>query len=377
MNQQALDKLTKARTGLLIDQPFFGTLAMRLKMIEDTTVPTLAVNGKVMKYNPEFVNQQSNDLMKSAVAHEVLHCVLEHVGPHGRGMTLNPEKWNWAADYATNEILKESGFTLGADWLHNPAFKDMTAEHIYSLIPDPPPNGGGGGGSGNGQGQKPLDQIEPGDPDPAMAATDAAEWKVATVQAANAAKAVGKLSESLERFVEQQKQNKVDWRAVLRSFVTQAAKDDYAWSRPNRKMMAHGYCLPGLHSERMGKVYVGSDESGSVDDAIVSAFSAEVAAIKEDLSPEEVVLFHHSVEVGKVEHFGPDDPFVLKRYCYGGTSFIPTIEAMQAMPEPPVCAVMLTDLYGPFPPSPPDFPVLWVTINKEVAPWGDTLHIDV
>lgn len=371
-DQQALDKLTKARTGLLIDQPFFGTLSMRLKMVEDPSTETLAVNGKVMKYNPAFVNSQSNDLMKSAVAHEVMHCVLEHCGSNGRGMTLNPEKWNWAADYATNEILKESGFTLGDSWLHNPAFKGMSAEHIYSLIPDPPPNGGS-----NGQGQKPLDQVQPGDTDPAMAATDAAEWKVATVQAANAAKAVGKLSEALEQFVEQQKENKVDWKSVLRDFVSQAAKDDFAWSRPNRKMVAMGYCLPGMHSERMGKVFVGSDESGSVDNAIVSAFSAEINAIKEDMSPEEIVVFHHAVDVGKVEHFGPDDPFELTRYCNGGTSFKPTIKAMQDMPEPPICAVMLTDLYGPFPASPPDFPVLWVTINREKAPWGDTIHIEV
>lgn len=370
MNQQALDKITKARTGLLIDQPFFGTLAMRLKMIENPDIPTLRVDGKSMEYNPAFVNSKDNDIMKSAVAHEVMHCVLEHCGPDGRGIHLNPEKWNWAADYAANHILKESGFTIPSDWLHDAQYGGMTAEHIYSLIPDPPPNGGG-----NGQGQKPVDQVSPGNPDPAMAAADKAEWQVATVQAANAAKAVGKLSQTLEQFIDQMQENKVDWRAILRQFITQAAKEDYAWQRPNRKMIPHGYYLPGLYSEKCGKIDIGSDESGSIDNAILSAFSAEINAIREDVSPEAIRVFHHSVEVGKVEHFGPDDPFELKRHCNGGTSFIPTLAAMTE--DPPICAIMLTDLEGPLPKDPPPFPVLWLCTTKNVAPFGETIHIEV
>ena len=107
IDQAALDRMTKARTGLLIDQPFFGTLAMRLKMVEDKSIKTLNVDGQTMHYNPEFVKSMDNDLCKSAVAHEVMHCVLEHVGSTGRGITLNPKKWNYAADYATNDILKK------------------------------------------------------------------------------------------------------------------------------------------------------------------------------------------------------------------------------------------------------------------------------
>lgn len=381
LNKEALDKMTRARTHLLIEQPFFGTLAMRLKLVEDTSAKTLRVDGKTVQYNPTFVNSLNNDLAKSALAHEVMHCVLDHVGASGRGISLNPEKWNYAADYAVNSILQESGFKLGDGWLYDPQYKGMTAEHIYSLIPTPPPQPQGGAGS-NGKGPSagapgPLDDISPGSPDPAMQAQDAAEWKVATVQSANAAKAVGKLSQGLEQFVEQIVQNKVDWRAELREFIVQASKNDYSWQRPNRKMLAAGYYLPGLHSETMGSVVIASDESGSVDKAITEAFGAEITSIMQDLRPETITVMHFDTEVRKTETFGPDDKFELTRFCSGGTDFRPAIEAAQEMSEPPMCMIYLTDLYGPFPTTPPEFPVLWVCINKLQAPFGRTIPIEI
>lgn len=368
-NKEAYDKMTKARTAMLIDQPFFGTLAMRLEMVQDYAIKTLNVDGKTMRYNPDFINKQTNSLAKSCVAHEVMHCVLEHVGASGRGINLSPKRWNYAADYVDNDILKDSGFELGPGWLWDPQFKGMTAEHIYKLIPEPPPDDQGSGG--------PQDEVLPGTPDPAMAAQQATEWKVATVQAANAAKAAGKLPEPLERWVDKLLDNKVDWKAELRQFITQVAKNDYSWQRPNRKMLAAGFYLPGLHSETMGSIFIGADESGSVDEAITAAFGAEIDAIKEDLRPEKIVLAHFDSRVGKVEEFLPDDPFEMIRYCGGGTDFNPPIRYAEKMETPPMCAIILTDLYGPFPDHPPPFPVLWVSINGQKAPWGETLHIEV
>lgn len=365
----AYDKMTKARTAMLIDQPFFGTLAMRLDMVQDASIKTLNVDGTTMRYNPAFINKLSNDLAKSAVAHEVMHCVLEHVGAAGRGINLSPKRWNFAADYADNDILKQSGFTLGDGWLWDAQFSNMSAEHIYKLIPEPPPDDNGAGG--------PQDEVLPGSPDPAMAAQQATDWKVATVQAANAAKAVGKLPEPLEKWVDKLLDNKVDWKAELRRFITQVSKNDYSWQRPNRKMLAAGFYLPGLHSETMGSIYIAADESGSVDEAITAAFGAEIEAIKEDLRPEKIVLAHFDSQVGKVEEFLPDDPFEMIRYCGGGTDFNPPIRYAEKMETPPMCAIILTDLYGPFPADPPGFPVLWVSINEQKAPWGETLHIEV
>jgi predicted metal-dependent peptidase len=372
IDQPAFVKMTKARTGLLIDQPFFGSLAMRLKLIEEPGIKTLNVDGSIVRYNPTFINSLTSDLAKSALAHEVMHCVLEHCGASGRGINLDPKKWNYAADYAVNDILKKSGFVLGDGWLWDAQYSGMSAEHIYKLIPTPPPDNGGGPGTGS-----PQDEVLPGSSDPSTQAQQAADWKLATAQAAQAAKAVGKLSQPLEQFVDKLQKNKVDWKAELRHFLVQAAKNDYAWQRPNRKMLAAGFVLPGLYSESMGQLVIASDESGSVDKAITAAFAAEINAIKEDLRPEKITLQHFDTQVVKVEEFGPDDEFEMKRFAYGGTCFREPIRVASEMEQAPMCMIILTDLYGPFPDTAPEFPVLWVCINELKAPFGTTLHIEV
>ena len=373
MNKQAYDKITKARTTLLIDQPFFGTLAMRLDLVQDSSIPTLNVDGKTMRYNPDFINTLPNDISATAVAHEVMHCVLEHCGAKGRGINLNPEKWNWACDYVVNDMLVQSGFKLGKGWLHDVQYRGKTAEQIYSMIPDPPP---GGSGAPSGQKPGPLDQVLPGPTDPAMQQAQAADWHVAAQQAAAVAAAAGKLHESMEQFIEKASRNKVDWREQLRLFVMNAAKNDYSWQRLNRKMQAAGHYLPGLYSEEMGPIVIASDESGSVDQKVVEAFAAEIAAIQEDLRPEKIVLAHFAVDVAKVEEFGPDDHFEMTRFANGGTDFRPVMRYAEEMATQPCVMVYLTDLYGPFPDTPPSFPVLWVSITPDlIAPFGDTLHI--
>jgi predicted metal-dependent peptidase len=48
-------RLQKARTTLLLDHPFFGSLLFRLKGRESRTVKTMATDGISIYYNPDFV----------------------------------------------------------------------------------------------------------------------------------------------------------------------------------------------------------------------------------------------------------------------------------------------------------------------------------
>ena len=41
----AAQKMVKARANLVMGNPFFGTLALRLKMVEDKTVKTSSTDG--------------------------------------------------------------------------------------------------------------------------------------------------------------------------------------------------------------------------------------------------------------------------------------------------------------------------------------------
>ena len=361
MDTQAQTQLVKARAGLILDQPFFGALALRLKLVEDSNIKTLSVNGKVIKYNPDFVKTMSLPLTKSALAHEVMHCVFDHMG---RLNEREPKRWNHAGDYVINQTLEDAGFEIGQDWLHSPAFKGMSTDEIYNQLPPDPP--------GDSQ-----DELEPGDPDPAQKAADQREWQIATAQAAAAAKAMGKLPGSLERFVDEMMKPQVDWREVLRRFIDQASKNDFSWRRPNRGALAHGVLLPGLFSQSCGKIQSWIDTSGSIDERTLNVFGSEIAAVIEEVRPEETEVGYCDAEISHIDSFKDDDRPTFKMHGGGGTDFRPPFERNETEQITPVCMIYLTDGYGPFPDVEPDYPVLWVMTTDVVAPFGETVRITV
>src|SRR6478735_4929155 len=129
--QSAIErKLTRARTQLLLNQPFFGTLCLRLKLVPGE-LPTMATDGRRIVYDPAFVDELTPAELEAVLAHEVLHCALGH---HCRRGVRDPQLWNEAADLAINPILIGNGFTLPAGALLDPGFHDLSAEEIYARL---------------------------------------------------------------------------------------------------------------------------------------------------------------------------------------------------------------------------------------------------
>jgi predicted metal-dependent peptidase len=368
-NQKAADQLIRARTALILDQPFFGSLALRLPLVENLSIKTLAVDGKNIFYNPEFVLSMSHKVTMSAVAHEVMHCVLDHLA---RRDGRDPKKWNHAGDYALNQILEDVQFEIPKEWLRADGYKGMSADEIYKMLPDMPDDQGGAGAPGGS-----LDEMLPGEPDPAAQTQMTQEWKVATIQAANAAKAMGKLPSDLQRFVEGLTASKVDWRAELRRFVSERSKADYSWSRPNRTMLHYGVYMPSLYSESMGDIIIGVDTSGSISDDVLAAFSAEVNAIAAEVLPATIHVVYCDAQVNHVDVFQRHDQVKLTPHGGGGTRFSPVFDYVAEQNLRPVCLVYLTDLFGETNFPEPEYPTLWTCISNEVAPWGTTVKLEL
>lgn len=121
------EKLSRARTQLLLNQPFFGTLCLRLKLVPLPSFPTIATDGQRLVYNPAFVATLTPSELEGVLAHEVMHCALAH---HCRRGRRDAQLWNQATDYAVNPILLSNGITLPKDALVDPAFADLGAEEI-------------------------------------------------------------------------------------------------------------------------------------------------------------------------------------------------------------------------------------------------------
>lgn len=366
MNTDIAQKLTRARTQLLLDFPFFGELALRLRLVEDSSIPTLAVDGKSIFYSPVFVDELSDSLRKSAVAHEVSHCVFDHFS---RRQGRDHKKWNHAGDYMINAMLKDSGFDIGPGWLFNPAYAGMTTDQIYNLLPEST-----GGGPGPGEAGGSLDDCRDGDPnDTDVQATD---WKIATIQAAANAKAMGKLPASFDRFIGELINPKVDWKARLRRFVTEVSRDDYSWMRPNRRFLGQGLYLPSLYSESMGEIVMAIDTSGSIDQATLDAFGSEIKSIVQSTRPSKTTVIYCDAEVNHVDTFGPNDELTFAMHGGGGTDFRPPFAYVDEKSIQPVCFVYLTDMYGRFPDD-PGYPVMWCATTDVVGPFGETIPIEI
>lgn len=357
MNIDVKNQLTRARTQLILDHPFFGQLALRLPLVERPEIPTAAVDGKHIYYNPDFMASHNGGETKTILAHEVMHCVFDHIG---RRNDRNPRKWNQAGDYVINLALVDAGFEPVKGWLYNKAYIGMSADEVYSLLPD--------------DGDDPLDECMDGDPSDTD--TTATDWKIATIQAANQARAEGKLSQSLARFVEELTAAKIDWKAMLRRFITETAKDDYSWMRPNRRFLSQGIFLPNLYSETMGEIVVVIDTSGSIDQDTLNAFGGEIKAIVQGARPAKTHVIYCDAAVNHVDEFGPNDDLAFAMHGGGGTDFRPPFSYVEEKAIKPVCLVYLTDLWGPYGDA-PEYPVMWVCTTDKVCSWGETVPIDV
>lgn len=88
-------RIQKARTTLLLDHPFFGTLLFRLGAKPSRMVATMATNGISLFYNPEFVETLNASELAGVLAHEVMHPALQH---HTRRGDRSQVRWNMACD---------------------------------------------------------------------------------------------------------------------------------------------------------------------------------------------------------------------------------------------------------------------------------------
>jgi hypothetical protein len=81
MRKDVLDRIIIARVGLLLRHPFFGNMATRLRIqCADEWCPTAAVDGRNLYFNTQFFNAMNNKEIEFVIAHEILHCVFDHLG---------------------------------------------------------------------------------------------------------------------------------------------------------------------------------------------------------------------------------------------------------------------------------------------------------
>ena len=454
--RESASRVSGCVTALLRDQPFFGSLALRLPIRPDPVRQTLASDGREILYSPDWVANTDADLIKTAIGRVVLACALKH---HTRRGERDLGRWQQASQLVTHGLLRDAGFKLPPD---AEAWDGISVEQAYDRLPEPqegggegsdgPPSAGDGGAAGgpqpdaddddgssdsdDGNGSaNASDDSDPqvddgdagdgGDPQPrdrSSADSDSGTppscdpsgtgevmdspagsgdeagagqappdvsaeeqaWDEAMHQALNLAKAQGKAPGAVDETVRDAHRSTLDWRALLRRYMTDAAARDYSWSVPNRRFIDSGLYLPSIRSEGMGTLSVIIDTSGSVDSDTLAAFWSEVRDVAAEIEPERIVVLQVDAVVQDEEHYAPGElPERIVVKGRWGTDFRPGFERLAEQAIQPAVCLYFTDMdCDRYPETEPDFDVLWCDysaaagLSPEPPPWGEHIRID-
>jgi len=437
VQSESAGRVSACVTELLRKQPFFGSLALRLPIRADPSRKTLASDGQEIRYSPAWIAETAAHGIEAAIARAVLACALKH---HTRRRDRDPERWQRASQLVTHPLLRDAGFTLPPD---AEAWEGLSVEEAYDRLPEPAGDGEdrqGSTPSASSQGDPTGDGPQPGERpetgqradstgntgtsagpsrspsdasgdappshDPsgtgevmdAPAADDAqgpgagqspsevtAEeqaWDEAMHQAASLAKAEGKLPGAVKETVRGAHVAKLDWRALLRRYMADAAKSDYSWSAPNRRFIDGGLYLPSIRSEGLGTLAVIIDTSGSLPADILAEFWTEVREIAADIQPERAIVLQVDTAVRHAaEHAAFDLPKEIVVRGRGGTDFRPGFAWLDERGIRPGACLYFTDMEcSRYPDMEPDFPVLWIDWSDPPsefarAPWGERIVI--
>jgi len=373
------EEFSRCVIRLLYKEPFFGHLLAGVVRHFGEHTPTAAVgvvSGQVTVYvNPTFfLERLADDSERIAVVkHEVLHLLFKHV-VRARGRK-DHRLWNIAADLVVNQWigawrLPEGAVTL-ATFPDLQLARDRTADAYYERLSALAGEIARAGGD--------LTRVSA--PASARALARLGSWHsdhgpwvlteedgelggvavdgwIARTASRAGAKGWGDLPGPLHDLVAaslQRLQPKVDWRRVLRLFSTSSRHTRLVSTsrRPSRRFGSY----PGNRVRRQARIAVAVDTSGSVTDAMLSAFFAEVRG-----------MWRRGTEVHVVEC----DAAVQRVYRYegalpeavagrGGTSVDPVFEWLRRdRKQRWDGCVYLTDGEFPAPRVKPPCKLLWV-----------------
>jgi predicted metal-dependent peptidase len=128
---KAIERIAKARAEIVLTNTFYGVALGQVEPKPSWQIPTMATDGKVHLFNPEFVNNLSFDETVFVQKHENEHDVRRH---HTRRGNRDPLRWNKATDYAINVDLVDGGDKPPKKIFLDARFRGMSAEDIYRCL---------------------------------------------------------------------------------------------------------------------------------------------------------------------------------------------------------------------------------------------------
>lgn len=383
MNPQRL--LDKAKIGLMQSgSVFLCTIAFNMNHRFSTELNTAGTNGLEIVYNPDWFGNLTSPQRTALLAHETWHVALSHML---RRENRDPEIYNRAGDYVINQLLVDDGFELPPNGCQDNKFRGMSTKQVYDIIkedtdesPDEgnqdiiyagaPKEGKGNDDNKNGSGKSPetFEELE---------AKIKRILVKATTQSKMSGEKPGSLPSEIDRMLDTLINPKLPWHVLLQRFLTEKIKDDYSWSRPNRRFMPDFY-LPTQNSEALANITIAIDTSGSVSDSDMIKMLSEIEYIRSSLKPKNLTIIDCDCAIHNVFDVSADQNILDLQFSgQGGTSVYPVFDYCDK--NPTTALIYFTDLYCTPYKGNPTYPVLWIVYDNPNAQVevGEITHYDI
>ena len=357
-----------------------GVLMVGERGVRDD-IPTACTNGRDEYYGRGFIDSINDKQLRFVVLHECYHKMYKHLTTWKHLSDKCQRTANMACDYVINQQIiddNDDGFIEGIDGMCiDPKYRGWDSQRVFNDIYQQQDSGGGDGGQGN--------SLDDHDWDGAQAMTGeeqddlAREIDDAIRQGAISA---GKMGTGGERTVADLLEPQVNWRDVLREFITDTCTgSDYAtYNRPNRRRLHTGMYLPSGITQQVDELVLAIDTSGSIGQRELSAFLSEIKCICDTVHPKSIRLLYWDTEVCADEAYSMHELDTLTQSTKpaggGGTDVHCVTSYMATNNISPQAAIILTDGYlysgwGSW-----DCPTLWCVLDSgKVSDCGKTVHI--
>lgn len=393
------DKLTKAKAKLMLEHPYFGTVASSIPLEKNNEILTFTSDGVKMRYNSEYLDRLSVEEVEFMMANGAMHSVLKH---HERVNGRTKWLWQTATDYVVNAMLVKNGMQLPEYAYFEEKFDGMYVEEVYEMLRAEMIDNSDH--SMEQESQQITDSDETGvenlhmqkEHTPDMNAEETleeenAEDKEETSSTSELDELTEEMKEHLEQIFQKSKRqgnlpkdmhfvvpeyfsHKVDWREFLYGYIASHAKTSYTFTPPNMKFLYRGIYLPSMSSDLL-RVIVAVDTSGSVDKALLGTFLGEVTSMMEQYPNYEIDLITADAKIQSVKTFLPGEPLVYEVSGGGGTDFRPVFEYIDRHIDYPTLLLYFTDGEGTYPKDEVTYDVLWVMPEEKKVPFGEVIVI--
>ena len=390
-NLTAEQRLNKAVVAIMGHPRYIalsGVLMIGERSIRDN-VPTACTNGRDEWYGREFVDGLNDKQLRFVVLHECYHKMYKHLTTWQHLYKKCAYTANVACDHVINlQILDDNddNFIEGIKGMcYDEKYRDWATLKVFDDIYEQQEQEGGGGGkppeSGGGQ---PIDEH---DWEGAESLSDE-EKEVLAKDIDDAVRqgaiTASKMGTGGERTVADLLEPQVNWREVLREFITDTCRgNDYStYSRPNRRSMHTGIYFPSGITEQVDELVLAIDTSGSIGQRELTAFLSEIKCICDTVHPKKLRILYWDTEVCAEEVYSVDELDTLAQSTKpkggGGTDVTCVTGYMAKNNITPQATIILTDgyLWGSW--GTWDCPTLWCILDNKgaTANCGKTIHIN-